>query len=263
MKRYLLLTSALALLAGCSFRDKEAAARLEEQQRQIATLQQSVGDLAQAAQKPRTPTEAELARDKKLEQAEDRLADVAARLGRLEQSLAKPAAPEPVDAAAKPAAAPAAPSRAVVRYQNKPPQVSVYSSADTRAADFIETPTGQNPDLFPVVVRAVVGKRAVTGTHPTTRIVTTDEVYKDEFGRERKRTKEVAGEENEYGYEVSFALENLTRTEKVVSCSAGAATRMLTLLPGEKRLDVVVRSELGASLRVEVGSDFKRFGITY
>lgn len=264
MKRTLLPFTVMILLVGCAGHDEEAAARLDEQAKQVAALQQAVADAAKTAQTPRPPTDAEVARDQKLATLEAQLADTAARLARLEQSLAKPAAPEPPPAETPaPATPPPAPSRAVVKYQNKPPLVSVYNSPDSRAADFITTPTGSNPDFFPVAVRGVVGRKVVTGTHPTTKLVETEELYKDDFGRERKRMKEVTEQVNEYGYEVSFSLENLTRTEKVIACTAGETTRMLTLQPGEKRDDVVVRSSLGASLRIESGSDFKRFSVTY
>jgi Flp pilus assembly protein TadG len=265
MKRYLPALAVTILLAGCAAHDEEAAVRLDEQAKQVAALQQAVADAAKAAQAPRAPTEAELARDQKLATLEAQLADTAARLARLEQSLAKPAPTENETKAAEaaPATPPPAPSRAVVKYQNKPPLVSVYNSPDTRAADFITTPTGSNPDFFPVAVRGVVGRKVVTGTHPTTKLVETEELYKDDFGRERKRMKEVTEQVSEYGYEVSFSLENLTRTEKVIACTAGETTRMLTLQPGEKRDDVVVRSSLGASLRIESGSDYKRFSVTY
>ena len=80
----------------------------------------------------------------------------------------------------------------------------------------------------------MTGRRVVTGTHLSTQLVDTDEIYKDDFGRERRRKREVTGTVNEYGYEIAYRVENLTRTEKVVSVSAGDVTRMFTLQPGEK-----------------------------
>ena len=262
MKRLLSPLLIAILAAGCTSRDEEAQARLDAQDKQITALQQSITDLAKAVHAPRPPTEADVAREQKVADLEARLATASARIAALEQAAAKPA-PTTNALAAAPAATAPAPSRAVMKYQNKPPLISVYSSPDARAADFIVSPAGTNPDLFPVAVRSVTGRRIATGTHPTTKLVETDEVYKDDFGRDRKRTKEVTEQVPEYAYEVTFNLENLTRTEKVVSCTAGAATRMLTLSPGEKRSDIVVRSEVGASLRIEIGQDFKRYAVSY
>ncbi len=264
MKRTLLPLTLALLLAGCAARDEQTVTQLAQQERALASLEKSVSDVAKAAQAPRPPSEEDKARDRRLAGLEARLDELSGRLAKLEQAAAKPAPPPPPAETNTPAAA-AAPTtgRAVVRYQNKPPVISVYSSADARAADFIETPAGSNPDLVPVRVSAVAGRRVQTGTHPAVRQVETDEIYKDEFGRERKRLKDVVEQVPAYEYEVAFALENLTRTEKVVACTAGAATRMLTLQAGEKRADVVVKSEMGASLRIEVGSEFKRYNVTY
>lgn len=265
MKRFLLLAAVSTLFAGCAARDEEAAARLDEQQTRIADLQKAVQDAVKAAQLPRAPSEEDRARDQRIARLEARLDEVVGRLAKLEEAARPPAPPAPtaVESATNAAAAAGPAGRAVVRYQNKPPVISIYNAGDNRIADFLVTPTGDNPDLFPVRVSGITGRRVATGTHPTTRLVETNEIYKDDFGRERKRMKEVTETVSEYAYEVAFAVENLTRTEKVLSISAGEVMRMLTLQPGERRADLTIRSVQGASLRVEAGAEFKRYAIPY
>lgn len=126
--------------------------------------------------------------------------------------------------------------------------------------DFITSP---GDDLFPLRVLDVAGRQVVTGTHRTTQEVETDRAYRDPFGDKIPvmETKEV--EVNEYGYRVAFSAENLTRTAKELSASAGAATTTRTLGPGETLTNITVESAVGADLAVTAGGQTRRFPVQY
>jgi hypothetical protein len=254
---------ALFFLVGCS-NSKPLAdlqAQSERQQARITEVERALSDVRQAQleKKPQEnfasnsaveEIEKTLARvAKSVERVDERLAGLDARISSLEKQRA------PASEDVKPPLGKILPSR--------PPEISIYAAPDHRLADFIETPDADNPDLFPLRISNVEGRKTVVGTHQTTRIVESGETYKDDYGRRIPHRKEVTEDVNEYAYEVTFSAQNLTRTEKVVSFTAGGGTQTLILQPGENATDLVVRSALGAALHVEAGGMVRNFDITY
>ena len=199
-----------------------------------------------------------------IEALQSQAASLAGRLAALESQprTAAEIAEAPAPAAAGAAPSPA-PSSATNRYQNKPPAISIYNSADSRLADFIETPPAGQTDLFPIRVTNILARRIVINSHPSVRVVETDTEYKDEFGLVQKERKEVQEIANEYAYEVMLTLENLTRTEKSVTVSAGGGSQTVPLRAGEQRNELTLRSTLGADLNVQAGGQLRRFPLRF
>jgi uncharacterized coiled-coil protein SlyX len=249
------------MMVGCSNPDEEMKARLDHQQARIADIERDLLNSRQAQLEKRAtgaaapdPAAADLEKTvarsaQTLARLEDRLAALEARMGALEKPRPAPVeAPEPPPGKILP---------------SKPPEISIYSAPDHRLADFIETAGADSPDLFPVQVSDVSGRKIVVGSHKTTRIVENSETDRDEYGRKNPERKEVLEDVHEYAYEVTFSVKNLTRTEKTLSFAAGGGTRSLLLEPGEVATGVAVRSALGADLHVEASGMVRSFPVTY
>jgi len=252
-------------LSGCAERD-EARRRLEEQDERITSLQKSLQDLVKSSQRVASDMPPAPDLSPRVAQIESRLTALSARLDQTDTRV-RGIETAPVQAAApiatpRESGAPVTPV-APTPPQNKSPVVSVYQPGDDRRADFIVMPEASDADLFPVQISAIRGRRVETGTYPTPALVEGDETYQDEFGRERKRLKEVTRTMKEFGYEVIFSVENLTRTEKRITVAAGEESRNLVLGPGQRMEEVALPSQLGSNLRIEAGAEFKRYSIPY
>ncbi|MFH0909530.1 MAG: hypothetical protein V1929_12290 [bacterium] len=140
--------------------------------------------------------------------------------------------------------------------------ISVYSQPDPAVSDFIQPPAGTNNDLFPVSVSDVRGVKVVSGSYTTTQTVPTDDTYVDDFGEKQNRTRIEEVTMPEHDYRVSYTVQNLTRTPKLLAVGAGRKTKPVTLQPGETLTDVV-DSALGADLTVRIGGTVRRYPAGY
>lgn len=251
------------LLAACSRTPDELRGKIEQQQAQIAGLEREAADLRQALQKleskPAPPPDPAIAGlENNLAQLTESNYRLESRMTTLESRSAELGKAKAVPTEAEPAAPPLG-----KLLPSKTPAVSIYSAPDDHTADFIATPSAENTDRFPLRISGVSGRKTIVGTHKTTRIIDSAETYKDAFGRKLPVRKEVQEDINEYAHEVVFSVQNLTRTEKTLSYTAGGLTRSLTVQPGETVNDVVVRSSIGADLHIEVGGQLRNFPVTY
>ncbi len=261
MKRTVLF---LLTLAACS-RSPDLAPRVDELQQKL--------DAARAEQKT---LQAEIDRlrrqaadtDLNLATLEKTVARVANSVAQIETAARAQPAPQPAAALAsettpQPAdeSAPTIPTGKLL--PSKSPIVSVYTAPDSRLADFIETPATDNPDLFPIRITHVAGRQYVAATHPSTQIVESEIAAKDDYGRLVPMRKAVETEVEEMALEVGFSAQNLTRTEKTISYTAGAGTRIVVLKPGETLDGLTVRSAFGSDLHVQAGGALRRFPVKY
>ncbi len=132
-------------------------------------------------------------------------------------------------------------------------------SSQSQESDFIQPPQ----DPFPVRVFDVAGKKVKTGSHTSTRTVETDEIYRDSFGNKSKRLVQQEYNVDEFGYRIFFSLQNLTRTDKEVSCDAGSSAQRITLPAEGITTNAFVDAALGANLSVRVGGYSRDFPVSY
>lgn len=269
--RRLAFTIAWVFVAACSPMPNEAEEQAAEQQRQIVVLRGEIQANRAAVEQARLDAAKPAADVNELEKTiallastanrlEQQLADLDSRLAKLERAAAPSPPPSPASSISEATETNVAPGRIL---PSRPPNVSVYSAPDRRLADFIETPSRDNLDLFPIQVTAVAGRKEITGTHDSTRIIESEQVSKDDYGRKIPLRKEVEQKVNEFAYEVSFSAQNLTRTEKIISYTAGAGTRVMTLQPGQVVDQIIVPSAVGSDLHVEVAGMLKRYHVAY
>lgn len=140
------------------------------------------------------------------------------------------------------------------------PAFSEYRPAAPDLSDFIERPTGPNPDLFPVAILEVEGKVAVVGTHLSTRQVETGETRTDGFGKEVPILKQERYEVEDYAYRVSFRARNRTRTPRTLTFRCGQESGTLDLPPGAEKTGTVGALR-GAPLQVTVGAAVRSFPV--
>jgi len=143
---------------------------------------------------------------------------------------------------------------------NSPPPPT---EADEESEPVVTVPAADIEDVFPVRVFDIVGEQVVTGTRVQPRFVETDEIFKDEYGNEQVRMRVENEIVNEYGYQVTFSLENLTDQDRIVSVRAGRLTRAVTVRAGETVNDVAVDAAKGSGLMVMVGGKSRRYEVTY
>ncbi len=269
MKR-LVLAAALVLLAACSRKDV-LREQVDQQSVQLRDLEQK---LSQTEQMLRAEIEKKSAQvERNTQHAVDQLQiQVQRNLTDLEKSQAQldrkigilerrpqTAQTEPIPASASTAqalasTAPSAP---------KMPVVSFYSTPDPAADDFVVPPMGPDADLFPIRITQVTRNRVVTGKIKTSRFVDTGKIEKDDFGDASPIMKREELTADEYGYQVSCAIENLTKTPKKVSLSAGGATTAIVVLPAQIITNVLINAAMGAGLSVEAGGYVRTYPITY
>ncbi len=168
---------------------------------------------------------------------------------------------------APPAPAPIPPARASqspdTRIEPPGPKFSVFSATPAALADFIQPPPGPNPDLFPLRVFEVRGRKVVTGSHTSVRYVETGEVYRDSFSDKQKKVEPREEKVDEYGYQAAFSAENLTRTDKTIEVSAGGPAKTFVIAAGATATNLSVDSSMGAELSVAAGGMNRRFPVAY
>jgi hypothetical protein len=133
--------------------------------------------------------------------------------------------------------------------------------------DFIHPPVGANPDLYPINVFNVFGKRFVSGTRteyvPKSSSVRT--TTRDQYGRIINSTghgttwKETTVKE--YDYNISFSFRNLTKTPKTVRFDAGAGTRDVSIPAGAVLDNQVIPAREGSALNATVSGQTKSFNV--
>lgn len=247
------LAAALAAACGCG-RGNDA----EEQDARIAHLEQSMGESKSVER--RLGQEIAVARGALLRTAEDlrqtvqkETVDTVRNFERLGQA---------VEETGSRVALLEARVQALENRQSAPPSSPPPTAEPAPVgSDFIEPPAGPEADLFPLRVTEVAGGKVVAATHTTAQYVPDKLPAREEFGTANYTIKET--EVEDYVYEVSCTLENLTRTAKDVVISAGESAQRLSLQPGETRTNVSVIAAMGADLSVAVGGYSRRFPVTY
>ena len=159
-------------------------------------------------------------------------------------------------------AAPVASTAEVAQVQAYTAPISVYTKPNPATSDFIQPPSDTNRDLFPVSVTDVRAVKVVSGSHTTTQTVPTDDTYIDEFGEKQVRMAIEEITVPEYDYQVSYAVQNLTRVAKELSVGAGRKNKSVTLQPGESVTNAV-DAAFGADLTVRAGGTVRRYPVTY
>ncbi|OQA29304.1 MAG: hypothetical protein BWY59_00415 [Verrucomicrobia bacterium ADurb.Bin345] len=125
-------------------------------------------------------------------------------------------------------------------------------------------PTPPTPtESFPVSIRDLLGATVITGTHPSSREVETDEVYRDEFGQKVKRKKTETVVVNEYAYQARFTAENLTDQPVNFTASAGREALDFSLPPGEALEGISVDWTPGSPLTITANGQRKKHTIPW
>lgn len=241
--------------AGCSGSDTGARRELDEARATIRQLNEALADAE-------TEREAALARlaDQHAGEMSDLETSLRREVNELSRTIARlraerPAPPSPAPPAAEPAVVPApAPPAA--------PAISVFQGGDAGASDFTIVTTGDDGPPFPLAVENVRARSVVVGKHKTTRVVETDVLVKDSFGREVPlRTKEDI-ERDEYDTVVEFRVSNLDDRPAHVVCRAGREELAFEVAPGAS-LDQRVGTHVGASLQVRANGVTRSFEVPY
>lgn len=270
MMRSIVMLLMGALLAGCAGGTAEPQAEEETSpeetiaalESRLAELQEQHRQLRQDAQgKARECIERVGALEAELQRTTVQYERI---VGNLRQQLA--AATRPAAKPQVPAAPPDTPEEKVSEpvAESSPPPEARFSFVTTAAPgmdEFIEPPEDNN--LCPVRVFDVAGKKIVTGSHLTSVYVETDKKVRDEFGRKVPAHELQDREANEYGYQVSFSVQNLTKTDKEITAKAGADPLRVTVPAGVTATNLVLKGAMGADLHVLAGEYLQRFPITY
>ena len=140
---------------------------------------------------------------------------------------------------------------------------NLKQAQETKKADVTVSTPPLHAEPFPVRVFGVEGLKVVTGTHTTVRPVETTETVKDVFGEPVKQTRTESILVDDYGYQVSFSVENPTSSPVEISASAGAKTTTFIVPEGQTLNSLAVDSAMGADLTIAVGSHSRRFSVTY
>ena len=140
---------------------------------------------------------------------------------------------------------------------------NLKQAQEKKETDSPPNPPPPQADQFPVRVFGVEGMKIVTGHHTTVRQIETDETTKDVFGDKVKRIRDEDVQVDDYGYQASFSVENPTAAPVEISASAGVKAQTFVVPAGQVLNNLAVDSAMGADLTVTVGSDTRRFPVTY
>lgn len=155
----------------------------------------------------------------------------------------------------------AAPAEAVEQPEEEPAvRISTYETPESPP---IPPPPPPAEDLMPVRVYDIEGRKIETGSHKTRRYVETDETYRDQFGNKKKRGEWVEHTVMEYGYKVSFSIENLSNKEMTITARAGLVDKAILLRPGDTVENIEMDAANGSSLILQSGGHRKRFAVSY
>ena len=125
-----------------------------------------------------------------------------------------------------------------------------------------QTTHGDDENSFPIELREIAGEKVVVGTHESTRLVKTEEEYRDSFGDLRNRVRPEKYHIPEYGYQASALLLNRTDTIQQVTIRCGMRSEAFKLSGDEERR-IQVDSLLGAPLAVTANGKTKTYSVPY
>lgn len=241
------LATLLLLLAGCSPGPEQGPSEAELNSARITQLEQKLAGLEvkadrQSAQLDQTVRQNAKDQSESAVDLKNRMASVEERETSVEAALRELKAE-------------------VVKLRESQAQAPVTAYAPPAPADDFITPPGE--DLFPVRVFDVAGRKVVTGKHKSTQEVETGDTYRDQFGEKIAVMETTEVEVNEYGYQVVFSAENLTKTPKKLSAGAGTAEQNFALAAGETQTNLTVDSAVGADLSVTVAGQTRRWPVSY
>lgn len=152
---------------------------------------------------------------------------------------------------------------AQLRGQAARPQTTSVVSPNPLYADFIHTPVGSNPDLYPISVFNVSGKKALTGTRNETYWDKNEVVRRDSYGNRISSSGEWDQRTvKEFEYQVTFSVKNLTKTTKIVRIDAGKSSRDISLPPGGSLENQVIDAVVGSPLNATVAGQTRPFNVS-
>jgi hypothetical protein len=117
-----------------------------------------------------------------------------------------------------------------------------------------------SPTPFPLLIERLKGENVVVGSHASSRLVKTEEEYRDKFGNIQKRVVREPVELENYEYQVSFAVSNLTEQAVSLDYRAGETWQTTSLDPSIE-IELAVKSTLGSPLMVRVGNQTRHFSV--
>ncbi len=144
-----------------------------------------------------------------------------------------------------------------------PPAFKISTYTTDREIQPIKRPVDTRSEPLPFRVFDVAGSKRITGTHISRQFVETDDTYRDEFGNKKKHGEWEKETVKEYGYKVTFSVENPTDQDETIIARAGLVDKVLFLRAGQSQKGIVLNAAKGSSLIVGVGGRQKRFNVTY
>ena len=126
----------------------------------------------------------------------------------------------------------------------------------------IQTAGGDREHSFPIELQEISGEKVIVGTHESTRLVKTEEEYRDSFGDLRKRVRPEKYQIPEYGYQASALLLNQTDTMQQVTIRCGRKSESFKLGQDEEKR-IQVDSILGAPLTITANGKTKTYSVPY
>ena len=126
----------------------------------------------------------------------------------------------------------------------------------------IQTTSGDDEHSFPLELQEIAGNKIVVGTHESTRLVKTEEEYRDSFGDLRNRVRPEKYQIPEYGYQASALLLNRGDTTQQVTVRCGRKSESFNLGESEEKR-IHVDSLLGAPLTVTANGKTKTYSVPY
>ncbi len=262
MRKLLAILTIPFLLCACGQSPTHLQQEIEQKSARIVDLERRLGDLVAQEARAKEELRRELAwgKDKLRHEAEEHRRQILVKdrtIGELEREVAtlRRELAEKLPLAATPVAEPdvaTLPSVSQAEPLLPPPE-----------AEFIDPPSEQNADLFPLLIADVRGVSVVSGTHTVMRKVESSETYKDDLGVVRPHYTWEQGVVTQYTTTVSFTLENLTRSPQRASVRAGAASRDFVLAPGQRQEDISLVAARGSRLLVVVGGRSRSVEVTY
>ena len=142
------------------------------------------------------------------------------------------------------------------------PRIRVRGSTSTLKDDYLDPPTGPNPDWFPLSVGDISLVRKETGHRVMTRVEKTGEMVKDENGQLREEEVRLQEKVPTYAYEVSATLKSRLKKAQDVRVSAGGKSVTVKVGPGGTQT-MTLPATPNAPLVVESGRWSRSFPVTH
>jgi Skp family chaperone for outer membrane proteins len=151
-------------------------------------------------------------------------------------------------------------AKAYFRKQRQQRQQTIKAelSSTGSKSDFIHTPVGVNPDLFPLHVFNVISKRVAVGAHTGWR-ATDGDVTMNRSSVLGSSLKSYTM--SEYENRIFFSLRNLTKTDKRVAVSAGRGRREFSIKAGGVIDNLSVLAADHAVLTVSSAGHTRQFSV--